>query len=272
MTAAAAGCIDEQSSEATVILNADDWGRDVETTNRILDCLVDEAISSVSAMVFMEDSERAADHALAHGVDAGLHLNFTLPFSAPQCPPRLIEHQRKLTRFLRSNRFTPMLYHPGLAASFDYVARAQRDEFQRLYGTPAQRMDGHHHMHLCQNVLMQNLLPPGIVVRRSLSLMKEEAGFINRHYREWQNRKLLQQHRMTDFFFDLRPLDSVQRFKRILELSLSFNVEVETHPVKSDEFKFLMDRQLIGYDATATIAPRYILRSEGFNLHAGSIR
>jgi len=267
-----AGSSDTRAWESAVILNADDWGRDVETTDRILDCLVDEAISSVSAMVFMEDSERSADFALAHGADAGLHLNFTLPFSGPQCSPRLIEHQRKLTRFLRSNRFAPTLYHPGLSASFDYLVRAQSEEFQRLYGAAAQRMDGHHHMHLCQNVLMQKLLPPGIVVRRNLSLTKGESSLINRLYRAWQDRKLSQRHRMADFFFDLKPFDSLQRLERILDLARSFNVEIETHPAKSDEYRFLMDRKLVGYGNSAAIAPGYILRSDNLDLRAGSIR
>ena len=129
-------------SGATVIVNADDWGRDVATTDRSLGCVVRGVVSSVSAMVFMEDSERAAFLARQHGVDAGLHLNFTMPFSAPQCPSRLLERLEKLSRFLSSHRFAPVLYHPGLAASFEYVVRAQQEEYERLYGAPAHRADG----------------------------------------------------------------------------------------------------------------------------------
>ena len=55
---------------AAVIVNADDWGRDNATTDRCLDCFLLGAVSSVSAMVFMEDSERAAHLARHHGVDA----------------------------------------------------------------------------------------------------------------------------------------------------------------------------------------------------------
>jgi hypothetical protein len=36
-------------------------------------------------MVFMEDSERAAARTREHGIEAGLHLNFTMPFS--ESPP-----------------------------------------------------------------------------------------------------------------------------------------------------------------------------------------
>jgi hypothetical protein len=64
-----------------VFVNADDWGMDVDTTNRSLDCALQGTISSVSAMVFMEDSERAALLAQQHKVEAGIHLNFTKTFS-----------------------------------------------------------------------------------------------------------------------------------------------------------------------------------------------
>ena len=46
-----------------------------------------------------------------------------------------------------------MVYHPGLASSFEYVVKAQLEEYERLYGAPANRVDGHHHMHLCANVV-----------------------------------------------------------------------------------------------------------------------
>ena len=43
-----------------LIINADDWGRDDRTTNRILEYFQRRVLSSASGMVFMEDSERAA--------------------------------------------------------------------------------------------------------------------------------------------------------------------------------------------------------------------
>ena len=188
-------------SGATVIVNADDWGRDTVTTDRSLDCVLREVVSSVSAMVFMEDSERAALLAQQHGVDAGLHLNLTTPFSAPQCASRLMEHQQKVSRFLRSHRLAPVVYHPALAASFEYVVAAQLEEFERLYSVPTNRVDGHHHMHLCANVFFQKLLPADTIVRRNFSFGTGEKGRVNRFYRRWQDRRLALRHRMTDFFF-----------------------------------------------------------------------
>src|SRR5438445_7602395 len=71
---------DARDHLGVLIINADDWGRECETTDRILDCICCGAVSSVSGMVFMEDSERAACIAREKGVDVGLHLNFTTPF------------------------------------------------------------------------------------------------------------------------------------------------------------------------------------------------
>lgn len=249
---------------ATVIVNADDWGRDVDTTDRCLACVLSEVVSSVSGMVFMEDSQRAAILARQYGVDVGLHLNLTTRFSGPQCPSRLIELQQKLARFLRSHPLAPVIYHPGLASSFEYLVAAQLEEFERLYGAPANRVDGHHHMHLCANIFLQKLLPAGTIVRRNFSFAPGEKGTINRSYRRWQDHGLARRHHMTDFFFSLPPLD-LRRLEKICELASSFDVEVETHPVNSLECKFLMDREFDRCAGNFSIARGYLLRS---NYHA----
>lgn len=228
-----------QCSVASVIINADDWGRDADTTNRSLECLHHKVVSSVSAMMFMEDSERAASLTHEYGVDTGLHLNFTMAFSALHSSHRLVEHQQRLCRFLKSHRLAPVLYHPGLVASFEYVVKAQLDEYERLYVVPANRIDGHHHMHLCDNVLRQELLPIGTIVRRSFSFDPNERGYLNRAYRFWQNRKLARRHLLADFFFALSPNDSI-RMRRLFDVATRFNVEIAAHPVNRDEYRFLL--------------------------------
>lgn len=248
------------ATTARLIVNADDWGRDLDNTNRSLDCAVARALSSVSAMVFMEDSERAAEVARQHGIDCGLHLNLTTPFSAPQTPSRLQEHQRKLMGFLRSHRVAPALYHPFLASSFDYVVRAQREEFERLYQAPPARIDGHHHMHLCANVVRQQLLPAGTTVRRNFSFASGEKGAFNRWYRARQDKALARRHRMTDYFFSLPPLEPRSRIERMIELATGANVELETHPVKLEEYRFLMDGELLHFPQAVEILPGYQLR------------
>lgn len=259
-----------KQAHASVIVNADDWGRDADTTDRSLDCLRHDAVSSVSAMVFMEDSERAALVARQHDVDAGLHLNLTTAFSASQCPARLMAHQQKLSRFLKSHRFAPVLYHPRLAASFEYVVAAQFDEFERLYGAPANRVDGHHHMHLCANVILQKLLPANTIVRRNFTFAPGEKGTINRSYRRWQDRGLARHHRMTDFFFPLPPLDP-HRLQAICCLASRFNVELETHPVNAREYKFLMGGELTRCAGNLAVARGYSLRARDHAANAGTM-
>jgi chitin disaccharide deacetylase len=262
-------CAEMERLSAAVIVNADDWGRDAATTNRSLECFQRGTVSSVSGMVFMEDSERAAALARLHGVDSGLHLNFTLAFSAASCSARLKEHQGKIARFLGAHRFASAVYHPGLAASFEYVVSRQLDEYERLYGAPARRVDGHHHMHLCANVVRQKLLPEGIIVRRNLSFRPGEKGTLNRFYRNHLDARIARRHRLTDYFFDLLPLEPPSRLVGILELADRFDVEVETHPIRDEEFRFLVDEGLSRYAGEVVISRGYVLRfcrqSDGFS-------
>src|SRR6266702_4208081 len=245
---------------ATVIVNADDWGRSAETTDRILDCIQRGVVSSTSAMVFMEDSERAASIALEHGVDTALHLNLTTPFSAPHSNARLIEHQRKLCRFLKSNRLAPAVYNPWVAASFEYVVKSQLDEFGRLYGTLPARVDGHHHVHLSANVMFQRLLPRGAILRRNLSFSPREKGLLNFMFRSAQNRILSRQHPMADLFFDIAPLEPA-RLRKIIGLAHHFTVELETHPARPEEYNFLVEGGIQSCVADVDIARGYLLRS-----------
>lgn len=228
-------------SSGVLIVNADDWGRDAETTDRILDCVLYGSVSSASGMVFMEDSERAALLAREKKVDVGLHLNFTSPFSDRKCPKELAEHQRRLAEFLLRGRYAQLVYHPGLANAFEYVVAAQIDEFRRIYDADPRRIDGHHHMHLCANVLVSGLLPRGIIIRRNFTFQSGEKSIVNRIYRKAIDSMLATRHRIVDYLFSLPPLEPPERIERIFHLARRSAVEVETHPVDPAEYRFLMD-------------------------------
>lgn len=230
------------SPRGLLVVNADDWGCDATTTRMIHDCVRVGSVTSVSAMVFMADSEAAAATALEHGIDAGLHLNLTTPFSGP-CGPTLQERQRRLTHYLRAHRFAPAVFHPGLRRAFDYVVRAQLDEFRRLYGRLPNRIDGHHHMHLCANVVGQRLLPRGTLVRRNFSFGKTDKGRANRWYRRAVDSVLARRHRLNDYLFSVCPMEPA-RLQRICSLASTGVVELETHPAEALEYRFLMDQRL----------------------------
>jgi hypothetical protein len=222
-----------------LFVNADDWGRDRVTTDRTSDCVRAGAVSSVSAMVFMEDSDRAAAIAREHHLHVGLHLNLTTAFSGPACPGPLRERQQRIARYLGRHRLSQVVFHPGLAGAFQDAVGAQLDEFERLYGLPPDRIDGHHHMHLCANVLLAGLLPAGTLVRRNFSFQPGEKSASNRLYRRLVDRFLARRHRLVDFFFSLAPLEPRERLLRIFSRARRSIVEVEAHPVNPDEYEFL---------------------------------
>ena len=228
-------------SAGALIINADDWGRDRTTTDRTLDRVRCGAVSAVSAMMFMEDSERAALITREHGIDTGLHLNLTTPFSRGSSSSKLREHQERLARFLLRHRLMQVMFHPRLTNEFEYVVKMQLDEFLRLYEGAPVRVDGHHHMHLCANVLVQGLLPQNAVVRRNFSFETGEKSHWNRLYRRWVDSRLERRHRLTDYFFSLSPIKPENRLERIFSLSRKCVVEVEAHPINQDEYCFLIE-------------------------------
>lgn len=244
----------DASPAGVLVINADDWGRDAENTDRTLECIGRGTVSAVSAMVFMQDSERAATIAREHGVDAGLHLNFTTEFSGAGISPVTKSHLEKVSSFLGRHRFAQVLFHPGLANSFQYLVAVQREEFFRLYGAEPKRLDGHHHMHLCSNVLLAKLLPQGTLVRRNFSFQTGEKSFGNRLYRSAADRILTRRHYVTDFFFSLPPFIPRSRLERIFALANNSTVELETHPVVAEEHKFLMCEEVFRLNPNIRIA------------------
>jgi len=155
-----------------LIVNADDWGRCREATDRSLACYQNGRISSASVMVFMEDSVRAAGLAREAGIDVGLHLNFSEEFTGPNVPADIGRSHAKIRRFLKSSKYALLLYHPFLQREFRSVVQAQLQEYATLFGEAPSHIDGHQHMHLCSNMLLQELIPSGSRVRRSFSFRR----------------------------------------------------------------------------------------------------
>jgi chitin disaccharide deacetylase len=207
-------------------------------------------------MIFMEDSERAAQLAHGRGLEVGLHLNFTEGFSGGSCPAALLEAQQRIAGFLRRNRYFLVLYNPFLRKDFEYVCRCQYDEFIELYGYLPTHINGHHHMHLCSNILIDKLIPKNSKVRRNFSFSSNERSYLNRFYRYVVDMVLQQRYRTTDLFFSIIPLSSSGRLNGIVDLSQAFNVELMVHLQNRDEYEFLMsdayakvisEAKLVGY-------------------------
>jgi len=254
----------EAPNAGRLIINADDWGRDPDTTSRIFECALHGTVSSVSAMVFMRDSERAGAMARDSRIDAGLHLNLSEPFSSPSCPRKLAERQHELVRYLARHRLARVLFSVSLARYFEYVVEAQLDEYRRIYGTGPKRIDGHHHMHLCANVLFGRLLPRGTMVRRTFTFEPGEIRLDKRLYCRAVDHMLARRHRLADFFFSLQPLHQL-RLQRIISLARRFVVEVETHPANAEEYHFLTGPKLFQWAADVPITASYALSRAGYS-------
>jgi hypothetical protein len=156
---------------------------------------------------------------------------------------QLAERHNKICAYLRLSPFSRGIFNPFLSRAFEYVVKAQLEEFERQYGEPPQRIDGHHHMHLCANVMRGELLPQGTIVRRNFSFGRGEKSFVNRRFRAAVDRKLARRHLLADAFYSLPPLEP-QRLRRIFALANQHSVEIETHPVRSEEYSFLMGEEI----------------------------
>jgi predicted glycoside hydrolase/deacetylase ChbG (UPF0249 family) len=223
-----------------LIINADDWGRSVAETDAALACYKEGRVTSVSAMVFMQDSERAAHLAKENAVDVGLHLNLTEKFTASTCPPQIQDSHACITRFLRKAKYSQLLYNPFLAHEISDSYKAQVAEFERLYGKQPSHIDGHHHMHLCGNMLWSSAIPAGTKMRRNFSFWPGEKSWLNRAYRAVIDRRLARKYRLPDYFFCLSQSIQHKKLARVEALSRFNKVELMTHPIVPMELDFLM--------------------------------
>ena len=141
-----------------LIITADDLGRSPGETDVVLECYRRGRITTTSAMVFMADSERAVSLARASGIDVGLHLNLSERFTGLVSDRVAASHER-VRRFLTASKYALLVYNPWLLRDFTCVVEAQLTEFRRQFGGEPAHVDGHQHMHLATNVLLQRLLP-----------------------------------------------------------------------------------------------------------------
>jgi predicted glycoside hydrolase/deacetylase ChbG (UPF0249 family) len=221
-------------------VNADDLGRSVQETDLALACLAARRITSATAMVFMEDTPRAAESTRGLPCEIGLHLNLSERFSSASTPSRLRDRHERVCRFLQVSKYSQVVFNPLLVRDFDYVVKAQLAEYARLYGQPPSRLDGHQHMHLSTNVLWQGLLPAGIRVRRSFSFSAGAKTPINLWHRRRVDALLSARYRLTDQFHALSRFLEPERLRDICREAQHLDIELMTHPVRLDEYRLLM--------------------------------
>jgi hypothetical protein len=98
-------------------------------------------------------------------------------------------------------------------------------------------------MHLSANMLLSDLIPAGMKVRRNFSFWLGEKSGLNRTYRALADRWLARKYRLSDYFFDLTQCIQEEKLDRVAALARSSNVELMTHPILQLESDYLMSDQ-----------------------------
>lgn len=222
-----------------LIINADDFGENKLCTDRIISCFKKGTVTSTSAMVFMEDSERSAELALDHKIEAGLHLNFSLKFNGNGKLGELCKRQERIANFLTKTKYNILIYNPALVNHFKYVFKAEYEEFVRLYSKVPSHINGHRHLHLCMNMIIHGIIPEGSKIRRNFTFQRGEKDIFNRLYRRIMDRVIMRKYKITNYFFDIVPITH-KRVSQIVDYARSGIVELMVHPEREKEYTYLM--------------------------------
>lgn len=228
--------------EGLLIVNADDWGAEEANTDAIRDAFAAGAITSASAMVYMEDSDRAAAIARRERLGLGLHLNLTQPFSDSAAPLAVRGRQQALLEHFRDPRRRQRSFDLSRRAAVHAAVADQFARFHELYGRAPDHLDGHEHVHLCLDVLLA--LPRGLKVRPAISglggplEMARFAGAASAARGAVIRARL----RAPRHAFDFWRL-SQEPVSDIMELALDFSdrtaIEVMCHPDRPEELRVL---------------------------------
>jgi hypothetical protein len=95
-------------------------------------------------------------------------------------------------------------------------------------------------MHLCANILLSNMIPAGMKMRRNFSFSPGEKSLLNRTYRSLIDRWLARRYQLPEYFFDLTQCIQQKKLERLGALAKSSNVELMTHPIVHSEAEYLM--------------------------------
>lgn len=226
-----------------LIVNADDFGWNRPTTDATLEAFGAGRITSATALMFMEDSERAAGLALEAGLPVGLHVNLTDPFTAGDVPAAIRDRQMSAIRHygapatvFRSRRWS---YDPRLAELTAAAIADQLERFRETFGQEPTHFDGHNHVHVCPNVALA--LPGDAKVRTALGIAP--GGGRKAKLLALRQRLTLGERKTTRYFLNitgLHPEFVAGGPESLLGLAERSSVEVMAHPGFGHEHSLLM--------------------------------
>ena len=226
-----------------LIINADDLGIDVATTDSILRCFWAGRVSSASALVGMSDSARAATLAREANLPIRLHLNLTEPFSDPSVPADVRDRQARLAGHFARSPSAYWICSPFRQPMIEACIRDQMRMFEQLYGEMPREIDGHQHVHTCLNVLLARSLGNVEAMRATFNLPPDDRGLAKRGVQRLINGMVRLRFESTQRFTFLRKgtsCRSAQDLARIIARARTESVELMTHPGIEDERKLLL--------------------------------
>jgi predicted glycoside hydrolase/deacetylase ChbG (UPF0249 family) len=235
-----------ESRRPLLIVNADDLGYNEPATDAIAECFRAGRITSATAMVYMRDSDRAAEIAREIGLPVGLHINFTEPFDDPGVPAELrARHLAMVRRFggpsfvYRSRRW---LYDRKLREPVARCIAEQLERFEQIFGGPPTHVDGHMHVQVCPNIGLSSAIPAGMKMRNSLGMPPLASGPMAR-LTALRQRIVLRDRLSTGYFLnitDLHPEFLEGGVRKRLGLAAQTSVELMAHPGFCHEYTMLM--------------------------------
>lgn len=229
------------SNSPLLIVNADDFGWNRGATDLTAECFAARQITSTTALMYMEDSDRAAELALTRDFPVGLHLNLSDPFTADAIPEPVRERQAAACRIfggagLRKRSWT---YDPRIRGLVEGAIRDQLERFRALYGREPTHVDGHNHVQVCPNVITARALD-GQKMRDALwsyPSTRSAMGVARAARRALTARG----HLTTRYFLDIAELhrDAPAELTARIGLAARTSVEVMCHPGFGHELEAL---------------------------------
>lgn len=231
-----------------LIVNADDWGYDITTTDAIMTTFREGRVTSVSAMVFMCDSERAAVLAEHESLPVGLHLNLMEKYSDEGVSGAIKGRQEQVVASFRKSQRARWISGRSLSSLARLAIEDQTSEFGRLYTRPPSHIDGHQHGHLSTPALGVLGRGPKRAVRCSFTFRPGEKPFLNRALRSMLNRYIRARFYSTNRFYSIRSLHprlGGYGLEDVLATAHELDVEIMVHPGFRDEFDILMSEEWV---------------------------
>ena len=235
------------------VINADDYGRDKETSKAIVKAFNLRLINRTTVMVNMDYFDEAYNDSINNGFSAfvGLHLNLTTGWPLTERIKHINLFCDESGRFngkLMQNAFNRLMPLSGEAKEAVYEEiEAQFRKYIAYYGNQGStyHMDSHHHVHKNLSILPICLKMVKKYNFQSIRFAKTTGSFVNCCYNKLVNKAIIGATGQTYYHL----FDSVKDFiMRGQSIGLNDYYEVECHPREKNGVLYDGEEKMISLD------------------------